>query len=92
MKMMKEYMQNLVRGITEDEFSVSRTILSLDVSGIMSVEGVNKIYEYNREHIILLLSDDRLIITGKNLVLTACRKGLLHISGNVERIEFERGK
>ena len=89
MKNKVSYIKNLVEGISEENYSTGRTLLSFDTGGRLIVDGVYSINEYNSSHISVKTDKKTISIYGESLVITECSKSGIRIDGKIKSIELE---
>ncbi len=68
--------------------SLTNTVLTVDTSGCVIVDGPNKFLNFDNKYISLYSKGKRIYIYGEYLVITAYSKNYISIDGNVTKIEL----
>ena len=89
MKNKVSYIKNLLEGISEESYSISRTFLSFDTGGRLIIDGIYSISEYNSSYISVKTDKKTIGIYGESLVITECSKSGIRIDGKIKSIELE---
>ncbi len=79
-----------LKAITNNNI-VNQTIISLDLSGNLTIEGFKKLIDYTDTMIQLKAFNKILYIYGTNINIASCTKHGANVMGNIERIEIYEG-
>ena len=77
-----------LKSVTDREFNIVDTFITIDLDGNMIIEGTNSYINYSGEKISLNSQDKTIYIYGEKLKVLSCSKSGLHITGDIKRIEL----
>ncbi len=89
MKKGTEYLKSIISGITDDNRSVSDTLITIDFGGCLIIDSFEKIIDYNRQCISVQAAGKGIEISGDNLVITGCDRNIIRIKGDISGLKLE---
>ena len=76
------------RSITDKDINVLPTMITVDISGNVIIDGTNKFLNYDSRQISVNTQGRTVYISGEELRIVACSRENIHISGKIQKIEL----